>query len=145
MVSTKFEWLPVASKKTHSKKNKAYYEFMVVPMGLHNSPGTFQSFRNAVFYDCINDYLVVYIDDFLILSGNKQDYIRHLRIVLSQLRKHTLLVGDQKNELLRAETKLLGLLVERHGVQAMEDCQKIMRDWPNPLHVSDSHSFIGLL
>jgi hypothetical protein len=42
-----------------------------MPMGLCNAPATFQTLMNNTFYDCIDDFLLVYMDDLLIFSKNE--------------------------------------------------------------------------
>lgn len=45
-----------------------------MPMGLCNSPATFQSLMSAIFRDYIDDFIVVYIDDLLVFSKSKEDH-----------------------------------------------------------------------
>ena len=43
---------------------------------------------NGVFQDCIDNFLVVYLDDLLIFSDTREEHMRHLEIVLSRLQEH---------------------------------------------------------
>lgn len=52
-----------------------------MPMGFFNAPATFQSLMNSVFYDYMDDFVVVYIDDLLIFIENEEDHFRHLELV----------------------------------------------------------------
>jgi hypothetical protein len=45
---------------------------------------------NLVFMPELDKFVVVFIDDILIYSKNKEEYAEHLRIVLTCLREHQL-------------------------------------------------------
>jgi hypothetical protein len=46
---------------------------------------------NKVFMEELDKFVVVFIDDILIYSKNREDHKRHLRIVLGKLRAHQLM------------------------------------------------------
>eukprot|EP00171_Calliarthron_tuberculosum_P005960 IDg5960t1 len=48
------------------------------------------------FLDCIDDFMVVYIDDLLVFSKNEEDHYNHIEIVLTRLAKHELYLGRAK-------------------------------------------------
>lgn len=54
--------------KTAFRTRYGSYEWMVMPMGMCNSPSTFQSLMNSVFQDYLDDFIIVYLDDVLIYS-----------------------------------------------------------------------------
>lgn len=43
-----------------------------MPIGSGNAPAKFQSFINYIFHDCLGDFLVIYKNDFLILSKDNE-------------------------------------------------------------------------
>ena len=51
------------------------FEYLVMAMGLCNAPETFQSLMNRIFYDCIDVFLVVYMDDVLIFSKDEESHL----------------------------------------------------------------------
>jgi bacterioferritin (cytochrome b1) len=57
-------------------------------MVLYISAATFQTMMNNIFYYCIDNFLVVYMDDLLKFSKNEEDHIRHMEKVLTILKKH---------------------------------------------------------
>ena len=62
------------------------YEYTVMSFGLTNAPAFFMYLMNNVFMDYLNKFVVVFIDDILIYSQNKQEHEEHLRKVLQRLR-----------------------------------------------------------
>ncbi|GBG68181.1 hypothetical protein CBR_g2734 [Chara braunii] len=59
------------------------YEFVVMPFGFCNAPGTFQHTMNRIFHDYLDKFVIVYLDDILILSKTVEEHVAHLDKVLS--------------------------------------------------------------
>jgi hypothetical protein len=58
--------------------------------GLTNALAHFTYLMNSVFMPELDKFVVVFIDDILIYSKNKDEHAEHLRIVLTRLREHQL-------------------------------------------------------
>ena len=68
--------------KTAFRCRYGLFEYMVMLLGLRNSPGTFQHYINDTFQDFLDEFLVVYLDDMLIYSDNLKEHRKHVRKVL---------------------------------------------------------------
>ena len=53
--------------------------------GLTNAPAYFMSIMNKVFMEYLDKFVVVFIDDILVLSKSEEEHKEHLRLVLEKL------------------------------------------------------------
>jgi hypothetical protein len=76
--------------KTAFVSRYGLYEFTLMSFGLTNAPTYFMYMMNKVFMDYLDNFIVVFIDDILVYSGNEEEHEGHLRLVLQKLQDHKL-------------------------------------------------------
>ena len=84
------------------------YEYLVMSFGLTNAPAYFMNLMNSVFMPKLDKFMVVFIDDILVYSKNKEDHVEHLRVVLTRLRDHELYAKFSKCEFWLKKVPFLG-------------------------------------
>jgi len=131
--------------KTAFRTRYGHYEFLVMPMGLTNSPATFQSYVNNALRGYIDDFCVVYLDDILIFSANDKDHCQHLSQVMERLRQAELYANPKKCYFFRSEVEFLGFLVSEHGIRMDPERVKTITEWKKypPQTFRDIQIFIG--
>jgi hypothetical protein len=76
--------------KTPFTTRYGLFEYLVMSFGLTNARTHFTYLMNSVFMPELDKFVVVFIDDILIYSKNREEHLEHLRIVLTLLREHQL-------------------------------------------------------
>jgi hypothetical protein len=117
---------------------------MVVPFGLTNSPTTFMCLMNNVLSKFLDKFVMVFIDDILIYSKNREEHEEHLRFVLQVLREHHLYAKFNKCDLFEKQIHYLGHVLSEKGVAVDPNKIRSIMEWTTPKDVSDIKSFMGL-
>ena len=84
--------------KTAFRTRYEHYEFLVMPFGLTNTPAAFMDLMNCVFRPYVDQFVLVFIDDILVYSKDRENHDTHLRVVLKTLRKEQLYAKLSKCE-----------------------------------------------
>ncbi|GJV48653.1 putative reverse transcriptase domain-containing protein [Tanacetum coccineum] len=85
--------------KTAFRTRYGHYEFQVMPFSLTNAPAVFMDLMNGGVNPKLDKFVIVFIDDILIYSRNKEEHANHLRIILELLKKEKLYAKFSKCDL----------------------------------------------
>ena len=135
--------VPEDVHKTAFRTRYGHFEFLVLPFGLTNAPGTFMHLMHQVFREFLDDFVLVFLDDILIYSKTLEEHEEHVRRVLEKLRKEKLYAKESKCELFKTEVEFLGHIVGRDGVRMMQDKVQAVAEWPVPTKVGHVRAFLG--
>jgi hypothetical protein len=92
----------------------------------------------------LDKFIVVFIDDILIFSKNKDERTKHLRIVLQCLRDHKLYAKFSKCEFWLDRVKFLGHTISKDSISVDPSKVQEVMDWKPPKLVHQIRSFMGL-
>ncbi|MBW0535026.1 hypothetical protein O181_074741 [Austropuccinia psidii MF-1] len=67
-----------------------------MPIGLTNSPASFQNLVNDIFHDLLDVFVMVYLDEIMIFSKSEEEHLTHVSTVLTRLRANNLFAKASK-------------------------------------------------
>ena len=121
------------------------YEWLVMPMGLRNSPPIHQRRVATVLRNYIGKICHVYMDDIIIWSDNLEQHNKHVRIILKALEDAGLFINKKKTNLFCYETLFLGHKISLNGIEANSSKIDKILDWPIPKNLKQVQQFLGLV
>ncbi|GJQ93983.1 putative reverse transcriptase domain-containing protein [Tanacetum coccineum] len=98
--------------KTAFRTRYGHYEFQVMPFGLTNAPAVFMDLMNRVCKPYLDKFVIVFINDILIYSKNKQEHAEHLKLILELLKKEQLYAKFSKCEFWIPKVQFLGHVID---------------------------------
>ena len=142
-----YHQLKIRSKdvpKTAFRTRYGHYKFLVMPFGLTNAPTIFMDLMNRIFHPYLDQFVIVFIDDILIYSGNKEDHEEHLRVVLQIMRENQLYAKFSKCRFWLDSVAFLGHVILAEGVFVDPQRIEAIVNWKPPTNVIEIRSFLGL-
>jgi len=115
-----------------------------MPFGMTNAPVTFIYLMNRVFKPYLDKFVVVFRDDILTYSKDRDEHTIHLRTVLQTLREHQLYGKLKKCEFWLEKVAFLGHLVSKKGIKVNSQKVNAITEWPRPTKVVEIRSSLDL-
>ena len=120
------------------------YQFNVLPMGLKNSPPTFQKVMTDTLSSC-RQFCLVYLDDIIVFSCTFNEHLHHLELVFSALYAKRLVLNPSKCEVAVKQIDYLGHTVSRDCITPMKDKISAILDIEEPRSLAQANRFVGAL
>ena len=130
--------------KTAFRTRYGHFEYTVMPFGLTNAPAAFMDLLHWVLQPCLDQFVVVFVDDILIYSQLEEEHEDHLSVVLQFLRDHQLYAKFSKCEFWLIKVRFLGHVVSASGVSVDPEKVEAVMSWERPKSVFEIRSFLGL-
>ena len=86
------------------------------------------SLMNSVFWNYLDHFVQVFLDDILIYSKNEKEHEKHLQLVLTCLREHKLFFKLSKCSFFQKEIHYLGHIISGEGISVDPEKVKAIKD-----------------
>ncbi|GJW80884.1 putative reverse transcriptase domain-containing protein [Tanacetum coccineum] len=130
--------------KTAFRTRYGHYEFQVMSFGLTNAPVVFMDLMNHVCKPYLDKFVIVFIDDILIYSRNKEEHANHLRIILELLKKEKLYAKFSKCDFWIHIVQFLRHLIDSQGLHVDPAKIEAVKNWASPTTPTEIRQFLGL-
>lgn len=119
------------------------FQFTRMPFGLTNAPATWQRIIDRVLGVDLENNVMVYLDDIIIISSTFNEHLKILGLVFDRLKDAGLLVKPEKCHFCKPELKYLGHVVDSKGLRPdPEKVQAIVNILP-PTNLTEIRRFIA--
>ncbi|KAK1643105.1 hypothetical protein QYE76_060910 [Lolium multiflorum] len=130
--------------KTAFVSRYGHHEYLVVPFGLTNAPTIFMNLMNKIFMKYLDKFVIVFIDDILIYSKDKEEHAKHLKIVLQILREHQLYAKFSKCKFWLDSVEFLGHVITKEGIAVNPSKVQSVLEWKSPKNAKEIRGFLGM-
>ncbi|CAI7873922.1 unnamed protein product [Closterium sp. NIES-53] len=131
--------------KTAFRTSYGSFEYTVMPFGLTNAPATFQMTMNEAFRPFLDKCVIVYLDDILVYSRDKQQHLADLEAVFKVLEEHRLLTKGSKWEFFQDRLEFLGHIISAAGVEIDSKKLDTVKAWHPSTNITELQSFLGFV
>ena len=121
------------------------YECESMPLGLCNTPPTFQRLMQNCLGELNLTYCLIYLDDVIVFSDTPDEHLRRMHVVFDHLREHGLKLKPSKCEVFKSEINYLAHHVSREGVLPLKKNLESIAQCPPPDTYTKVKSFVGLV
>ncbi|GKB88963.1 putative reverse transcriptase domain-containing protein [Tanacetum coccineum] len=135
------EYIP----KTAFRTRYGHYEFQVMAFGLTNAPAVFMDLMNRVCKPHLDKFVIVFTDDILIYSCNKEEHKDCLRIILELLKKDKLYAKFSKCDFWISIVQFLEHVIDSRGIHVDPAKIKAVKDWTSPTTPTEIRQFLRLV
>nr|GEZ80317.1 putative reverse transcriptase domain-containing protein [Tanacetum cinerariifolium] len=104
----------------------------------------FMDLMNHVCKPYLDKFVIVFIDDILIYSHNKEEHENHLRIILELLRKEKLYAKFSKCDFWIRTVQFLGHLIDSQGLHVDPAKIEAVKNLASPTTPTEIRQFLGL-
>ena len=137
-----FPIAPESQKYTAFTHRGQQYVFISCPYGIKHIPSLFQRFMVELFHDL--PFVFPYIDNLPFASHTWDEHYQHAYAIIDRLNSVNLRIKPSSINLGNSEIRILGHLINQHGINLDPEKKRVITEWPLPRGGPELAAFLGL-
>jgi hypothetical protein len=138
-----FQMDPETRSKSAFRVGNKRYEWLSMPMGLTNSPATYQRGMEQVLEPQLDKTAHLFYDDVMVKGRGDEQVLANLEGVLKRFDEFNITLNPKKCEWVREEITYLGNIVSKDGLRPCQPKLEQIRAYPRPASRKQLRSFLG--
>ncbi|GJW41769.1 putative reverse transcriptase domain-containing protein [Tanacetum coccineum] len=106
-----------------------HFEFQVIPFRLTNAPAMFMDLIDQVCKPYLDKFVIVFIDDILVYSKDKEEHGEHLKIILELLKKEKLYAKFSNCDFWLDSIQFIDHVIDNKGVHVDPAKIEAIKNW----------------
>lgn len=131
-------------EKTAFSIHKGHWEWLRMPIGLINSPATYQRMVSFKLKGLIGIICFIYLDDISMIGLTAEKHLGNLKTVFDCLRETKLVLQPDRWKYMKEELEYLGHSVGLEGVKPLRKNVEKVLQYPQPRNIEEVERFMGL-
>ena len=119
------------------------WEWRVLPLGLNNSPASFQTLMDEILRP-VGAFVTAYLDDLIIFTRKGQNHAEVLELVFFVLDKQQIKLNINKCFLGKPKVKFLGFQLSKNLISPDPAKTEAINLYPEPTNLKELRRFIGM-
>ncbi|GKB47574.1 reverse transcriptase domain-containing protein [Tanacetum coccineum] len=119
------------------------FAYRQMPFGLCNTPTTFQRCMTEIFHDMVEDFMEVFMDDFLVFGKSFDCCLTNLDRMLARCEETNLVLNWEKCHFMIKEGIVLGHKISRARIEVDRAKIDVIAKFPYPTNIKGVRSFLG--
>jgi hypothetical protein len=114
-----------------------------MPFGLCNAPATFQRCMINIFFDMVEQFMEIFMDDFSVFGSSFQKCLDRLTLVLVRCKEKNLVLNWEKCHFMVKQWVVLGHVISQRGIEVDKAKVDLISNLPPPHTVKKIRSLLG--
>jgi hypothetical protein len=119
------------------------FAYRRMSFGLCNAPVTFQRCVISIFFDMVERFMEIFMDEFSIFGSSFQKCLDHLTLVLVKCKEKNLVLNWEKCHFMMKQGIVLGHVISHQGIEVDKVKVDLISNLPPPRMVKEIRSFFS--
>ena len=120
-----------------------HYQYRRCPMGLTNSPATFQRCMENILGDMVFEFLVIYLDDLILFGKTVEDHLEKMEVLFRRIKSYGIKLKPEKCHFLKTRVNYLGFSISDRGIGPEQSKIQAVENWQRPKTIKEVRGFLG--